>query len=114
MTVHPAPLFSLSVNRGPERAVLALRGELDLDSAPQFRDRLLTIIDEGGGDVVLDLADLSFIDSTGLGVVVTAARHLRSHGRELILSRPTTSTYKILEITGLHQALRVTRDPVYV
>ncbi|MGI9032493.1 MAG: STAS domain-containing protein [Acidimicrobiales bacterium] len=55
------------------------RGELDYDSAPQLRDRL----------VVLDLADLSFIDSTGLGVVVEAAKQMRSHGRQLILSRPT-------------------------
>lgn len=106
-----APFFSVAVQEEPDRTVVALHGELDYDSAPRLRDGLLTVTDGAGrGDVVLDLAELSFIDSTGLSVVVEAAKQARSHGRELILARPSSSTYKILEITGLHRVLTVTRD----
>jgi anti-sigma B factor antagonist len=111
VTAQPGTFFSLSVQQGPDQTVVALHGELDYDSAPRLREGLVGLTDgDGTGDVVLDLADLAFIDSTGLSVVVEAAKQVRSHGRDLILARPTRSTYKILEITGLHRALSVTRD----
>ncbi|MFN2607092.1 MAG: STAS domain-containing protein [Acidimicrobiales bacterium] len=115
MTDCAAPGFSVCVRQGADRTVVALGGELDLYAAPQLRERLMALTDgDGRGDLVLDLAELAFIDSTGLGVVVEAAKSARARGRDLVLSRPTPSTYKVLEITGLHQALRVERTAAAV
>ncbi len=82
-------------------AVLVVRGEVDLSSAPQLRQRLLGLATAGPTTVVVDLTDVSFIDSTGLGVLVSALKRLRAEGGDLrlVVNRPQIA--KVLEITGL-------------
>ena len=63
-------------------AVVILAGEVDLYTAPRFREVLLQTIDEGAVRVVIDLTDVSFIDSTALGVLVSGGKRLQqSDGR---------------------------------
>lgn len=86
--------------------VLGLTGELDLSTAPSLRQRLLAIGDEGKS-IVLDLAGVSFADSTTLGVFVTAHKRLTEQGRRLAIANPVPGIRQILEITNLDGVIAV-------
>ena len=71
--------FSISISDRDGRAVVVIRGELDLATAPDLEAALTGRLD-AGQDVVVDLRELAFMDSTGLRVLV--ASHVRVEGRE--------------------------------
>jgi anti-anti-sigma factor len=62
-----------------EQYVISLAGEVDLYTAPEFKQQLLEVIEQGGRDVVVDLSDTTFIDSTTLGVLVGGVKRLRTN-----------------------------------
>lgn len=100
--------FSLSFTRDDGSVVVGVSGELDCATASVLEERLDDLLsDQGNLSVVIDLSDMTFVDSTGLSVFVTAYRHLRERGGTLLLRRPTTATRRIFEITGLHRVLPV-------
>lgn len=96
-----APPFRLTVSEAADRAIVSLDGELDLATAPQLREQLVTLAEKDGGDVVVDLTRLAFIDSTGLSVLVMALNRSRAAGGSIVLRNPSDSVMRILEITGL-------------
>jgi anti-sigma B factor antagonist len=67
---------------------VVVSGEVDISTAQVLRDSLDEAIDGSSHDVELDLGDCAFIDSTGLQVIVVAARSLAQKGRTLVLERP--------------------------
>lgn len=87
--------------------VMVVRGELDLYSAPELRARLLDAIADGAASVVLDLRETTFMDSTGLGVIVAAMKALRAQDGHLVLVNESRSIAKTLAITGLDELLTV-------
>lgn len=99
--------FGLDVAVTEAETVVHLRGELDLRSAPHLRRRLVEEATPRCTRLVLDLAALSFMDSSGLGVLVAAVRAMHSHGGELVLRDPSPVVLKILEISGLTSVLPV-------
>jgi len=93
------PEFSLTTHHIPGVHVVALQGELDIVSAYDFA---LALVDVAGSTVVVDLSDLTFIDSTGIGALVMARNRIRADGLgELVLTRPTAIVRGALEIVGL-------------
>jgi anti-anti-sigma factor len=62
--------------------------------------------------VVLDLSELTFVDSTGLEVMLRAARRAREQGRRLVVARPTAHVRKLLEMTAIDQTLDIVDDVV--
>jgi anti-sigma B factor antagonist len=102
-----AALLDLAVDPGPTTTV-ALTGELDPATAPQLDEAVQGILaDASVTRVVLDLAGLTFLDSSGLRVFVTIREALRSRGGELALSRPSANTQRLLDITGLGEVITV-------
>ncbi|HEX2411904.1 MAG TPA: STAS domain-containing protein [Solirubrobacteraceae bacterium] len=102
--------MQLQVERldGEDAAVLALRGELDLDGAPDLRLALIQAIDENPGRrVVVDLDGVDFIDSAGLGVLVGGLKRARSHDGDLVLVATGRSVLKVLELTGLTRVFEI-------
>jgi anti-sigma B factor antagonist len=87
---------------------LALKGELDMVSAPEVSARLEELAAESGVAVRLDLSELTFMDSTGVRVIYTASRTLQDNGGRLEIVRPTGEPWRALEITGLHRILPFT------
>ena len=65
--------------------VISLTGEVDLYTAPEFKQQLLDVIGEGGMDVVVDFSNTTFIDSTTLGVLVGGVKRLRAQDGRLSL-----------------------------
>ena len=94
--------FAVALERADNGvAVVALAGEVDLYTAPRFREALFQAIDEGGPVVVVDLTGVSFIDSTALGVLVSGGRRLEQTAGTLAIGCPDERIRRILEITGL-------------
>ncbi len=92
--------------------VIALAGEVDLYTAPEFKQQLLDVIGEGGKDVVVDFSETTFIDSTTLGVLVGGVKRLRAQDGRLSLVCSDRNIRKIFEITGLDRVFTIypTRD----
>lgn len=101
--------FEIETVRNERHAVVIVVGELDAATAPRLRGELVALCDEGVDRIVLDCRRLAFIDSFGLGVIVTAKKRLSQQGNALCLvadegQRPLR---RLLEITGLDRLLPV-------
>lgn len=102
-----AALLDLRVEAGPTTTI-ALVGELDPATAPQLDAEIERLLGTDRIDrMVLDLAELTFLDSSGLRVFVTARELLTSRGGELVLQRPSANTQRLLDITGLGEIISV-------
>jgi anti-sigma B factor antagonist len=83
---------------------ICVRGELDLSDAPEL-GRLLEAERAAGHDLVVDLRELTFIDSSGLAVLVWAAQSAARAGRGLRLLPPAGAAMRTFEVTGLRELL---------
>jgi anti-sigma B factor antagonist len=95
------PDLVLSTDRDGGRAVLTVRGELDAYSSPGLEDQVSRLIADQVQEVVLDLSETAFLDSSGLRAILTAQRRLGENHGELKLRRPSEPVTRLLEITGL-------------
>jgi anti-sigma B factor antagonist len=94
--------FAISTEQLSDDAyVISLTGEVDLYTAPEFKERLVDVIGKGASIVVVDLTKTTFIDSTTLGVLVGGVKRLRPEGGRLVLVCTDQNILKIFEITGL-------------
>jgi anti-sigma B factor antagonist len=82
-------------------AVLRVSGEIDLYTAPLLRERIADLVAAGIRHVVLDASDVTFLDSTGLGVLVGGLKRLRAHGGSLALAGSRANVARIFNVTGL-------------
>jgi anti-sigma B factor antagonist len=87
--------------------VVAPRGEVDAVTAPQLGRRLLGLADEGKTRVVVDLSHVTFMDSTGIGVLLNAVRQLAMRKGGMVLVCPTERILRPFQITGLMGHLRI-------
>lgn len=88
-------------------SVVEAGGEIDVATAPRLREQLLTLVNDGHHNIVVDLEDVEFIDSTGLGVLIGALKRVRSHEGDLRLVATENRILKIFEITGLTQVFTI-------
>ena len=97
---------------GEATYVIALTGEVDLYTAPEFKQQLLEAISKGARNVIVDLTGTTFIDSTTLGVLVGGVKRLRGQDGQLSLVCSDRNIAKIFEITGLDRVFQIypTRD----
>jgi anti-sigma B factor antagonist len=95
-----------------EAYLISLSGEVDLYTAPEFKQQLLDVIGQGGKEVVVDFTNTTFIDSTTLGVLVGGVKRLRTNDGRLSLVCSDRNITKIFEITGLDKVFEIyaTRD----
>ena len=90
-----------------ETHVIQLGGEVDLYTAPEFKERMVRVIEDGKKRVVVDLSEATFIDSTTLGVLVGGVKRLRPSGGSLALVCTDQNIQKIFEITGLDRVFPI-------
>jgi anti-sigma B factor antagonist len=90
-----------------EAYVISLTGEVDLYTAPEFKQQLLEVIGDGATHVIVDLTSTTFIDSTTLGVLVGGLRRLRATDGQLSLVCSDRNITKIFEITGLDKVFTI-------
>ena len=100
--------FDLNTDKlGEDAYVISLSGEVDLYTAPEFKQQLLEVVGQGGKKVVVDFSDTTFIDSTTLGVLVGGVKRLRPNGGQLSLVCNDRNITKIFEITGLDKVFPI-------
>ena len=92
---------------GDDAYVISLAGEVDLYTAPEFKQQLLDVIGKGAKDVVVDFSNTTFIDSTTLGVLVGGVKRLRTNEGQLSLVCSDRNITKIFEITGLDRVFTI-------
>jgi len=99
--------MQLSVERTDQRFYVAVSGEVDLATAPELDTVLLAAVANNPAQIVIDLSDVSFMDSTGLGVIVRTLKRTRERDTALNLVVSNARVLKIFGITGLDAVLNI-------
>jgi anti-sigma B factor antagonist len=87
--------------------VIDVSGEVDLYSSPTLRERIVKLVEEGKIRLVVNLSDVGFMDSSGLGALVGALKRVNERGGRLVLACPEGSPLKVLTITGLDKVFPI-------
>lgn len=86
---------------------VVVRGEVDMATAPQLREALTALLDDGATRLVLDCRGLEFLDSSGIGVLIAVRKRLGDDG-SLTLDAPPAHVRKVLELTGVSEHVTIT------
>ncbi len=99
--------LTLSTREVGGRTVVAVGGEIDVYTAPRLRDTITELVAAGNYDILIDMEQVEFLDSTGLGVLVGGLKRLRSHDGDLTLVCTQHRILKVFEITGLTKVFAI-------
>lgn len=88
-------------------AVVDVKGEVDLFTAPKLREHIVGLVEEDERRIVVNLEDVDFMDSTGLGVLVGALKRLKEKDGHLALVCPGGSVLRVLTVTGLNKVFAI-------
>jgi anti-sigma B factor antagonist len=99
--------LDLRVQHHDDQAVVHVGGEVDLATCPQLRGLLAELVEQGIYHLVVDLEQVSFMDSSGIGVLMGVHRRLREHGGSLRLAAPNARVRRVLELTGVTEVLPI-------
>jgi len=97
--------FKIEVSGQPAAPNVVVRGEIDVATSPKLRDDLTALIERGARHITLDFDAVTFVDSSGLGVLVGTYKRLREDGGSIRIVGAQPSVRKVFEITGLEAAL---------
>ncbi len=92
-------------------ALVRVGGDLDITTGPRLREQLVAVVTSGQPRIILDLDDVGFIDSTGLGIVVGMLKRTRSHGGDLRLVCTQPAVRKVFQITALDHTIPLAASP---
>lgn len=95
------PVFRAEVTTRGSRLVVHVTGELDLATAPAFRQAVVGAIGAETADVVVDLTACDFVDSVGVGLLLGVLKRARTHGGRLVLVSDEPRILRVLELTDL-------------
>ena len=83
--------------------VVEVRGEIDIQSAPQLRDELLQVVRRHGPQLALDLAGVTFLDCAGVNVLLAARRRARLEGGWVRVARASPRARRTISLLGLQE-----------
>jgi len=101
------PFHLETVTAGADCALLRVGGEVDLYTAPQIRERVIQLLDDGARHVIVDLREVDFLDSTGLGVLVGSLKRLREQDGSLKVVTAGGRIPQLFRLTGLDRAFQL-------
>lgn len=87
--------------------IVALAGRLVMADVPQVRQRLLATVEQGNGKLILDLAEVGFMDSSGLSVLVSVLKAARLKNGEVVLLHLNPTIRSLIELTRLQQVFSI-------
>jgi anti-sigma B factor antagonist len=93
--------LSIVVEQQDNGMLIRLQGELDIVTAPLLAEKL----NEANSEIVVDLADLGFLDASGLGTLASASARAERHGDHLVVINPDPLKQRMFELTGLDHLL---------
>ncbi|MFF4012399.1 STAS domain-containing protein [Streptomyces sp. NPDC001717] len=100
----------LWVSSSDQRTVVHVGGEMDIDRAPMLIEGLTAVITQPGGprEIVLDVAEMTFCDSSGINALIAGLHAAQKHGRNLSLRGPRPQLLRLLELTGTDKLFPIT------
>lgn len=107
-TPTPQDRLQVTVEAG-ERPTFVLAGDLDPHTSPYLQSRIDDALGEGADAAVLDVGEVSFVDSAGLRVIADTHRRLMNNGGGLVLRNPSKGLEKLLSVTGLSDHVTIER-----
>ena len=103
--------LSIDVHQNNEEVSVMLAGEIDAFTAPNLREELLPLAEgENTTTMIINLKDVSYLDSTGLGVFVGLFKKLKENGGELRLIELSDRLKRLFEITGLGNIMNISAN----
>ncbi|HYE94519.1 MAG TPA: STAS domain-containing protein [Terriglobales bacterium] len=99
--------MDIEVKDAGKITVVAPRGDVDMAVADQVRQRLTGLVDQGRARLVLDLASVMYIDSSGLGALVAAMKHARAAGGDIKVCMLESDVRALFEMTRLNKVIAV-------
>ena len=84
-----------------ELPVIELEGEVDVYTAPQLKHQMISILEGGANELVVDLTNVEYLDSTALGVLIGGLKRMRERDGNMVLVCPSPRIRRVFEITGL-------------
>jgi len=91
--------------RSDKGTIVRLSGEIDLNQSPELHEALVELCDESPPRIVVNLSDVQYMDSSGIGTLVEIFQRMRREGAKLIIVEPSERVRSVLEITKLDQFL---------
>ena len=104
-------LFDLQTSEEAYGSRAALKGEIDLSTVEDVESGLRSAIDGGSGAIVLDLREVSFLDSSGLRLMLRLHKDLGEAGRRLVLVQGPRRVARVFELTGAEDQFEIVADP---
>ena len=99
--------FDVETSEMSGATVLTLRGEIDVYTAPRLRQSLVDVVDAGATNLIVDMGQVDFLDSTGLGVLVDGLKRVKAKDGTLAIVATEGKILKIFDITGLNKAFPI-------
>jgi len=99
--------LTLTTRQADGKTIVAVGGEIDVYTAPKLRDKITELVAAGAYDLVVDMEQVEFLDSTGLGVLVGGLKKVRAHSGSLQLVCNQERLLKIFRITGLAKVFTI-------
>lgn len=102
--------LGIELERTDDTCVVSLSGEVDVYTSPALKERLIESVDSGCSNILVDMSNVAFIDSSGLGVLVSGLRRVKERGGNMRLVCTKDSILKIFRITGLDKVFPIFSD----
>jgi len=104
--------FRVDTDRDGGDVVVRLQGELDMATTPALFRSLDTVMDTRPQTLALDLSELTFVDSSGLRVLITSSRRAGGQGCSFVLRSPQRAVLKALRLTGMDRLMVIEPGPL--
>ncbi|MBI4124660.1 MAG: STAS domain-containing protein [Deltaproteobacteria bacterium] len=102
--------MKIIVNKKNGVTILHLKGNLDADTVAQFKRQAYPLVEEGCHQMVIDCHTLDFIDSMGLGAMISLLRRVRTHAGDVKICALNKDVHSVFEITRLHRLFDIQPD----
>ncbi len=99
--------LTLTTHEIGEATVVTVGGEIDVYTAPKLRDKITELVNAGHHDLYIDMENVEFLDSTGLGVLVGGLKKIRAQDGSMALICSQDRLLKIFRITGLSKVFTI-------
>lgn len=99
--------LDININSNENEILVALKGDLDIYTSPNFSKSILSEFEEENKDVVIDAESLDYIDSTGLGAFISVYKSVSEAGKDLKITKVKPNVKKIFVITELDKLFRI-------
>lgn len=99
--------LTINIDEKNKQAIMTLKGEIDIYTAPKLKEQLNELVGESKADVIVDLKGVTYMDSTGLGTFVSGLKHAKESDAKLKLIRANDRLIRLFQVTGLDSVIDV-------